>query len=148
MSTPRGVATADLELSDDWYEDDPSVAFRDNFPLTHGVPGATDIASTAQTVVYAEIDPGKALGTHIDSTEELVVVLDGDGELTVAGESEPLSRGGLALVPPMAPHGIRNVRREVTRFVAVFPTTDVTTTFDRPLQPYGQQVFATGNPAA
>lgn len=66
MSAPRGVATVSLEVSDDWYEDDPSVAFRDVFPFTPGLPGATDIPSTAQTVVYAEIDPEKALGTHTD----------------------------------------------------------------------------------
>ena len=68
---------------------------------------ATGTASTA-TVLF-ELDPGAELPVHTDSAEELLIILQGTGEARVGDETGRVEKGQVALVPPMAPHGLRNV---------------------------------------
>jgi hypothetical protein len=57
----------DLELMEVWYEDDPTMRLKVNFPFFLG----TGTKNTA--VVYFEIERGYRLGTHTDSAEEILL---------------------------------------------------------------------------
>jgi len=70
-----------------WYEDDPTMQVRVNFPFFLG----TGNKNTA--VVYFEIEPGDRLGTHTDSAEEILLFLEGTAEVTVGDESGRVSAG-------------------------------------------------------
>jgi quercetin dioxygenase-like cupin family protein len=83
--------------------DDPTMRIRVNFPFYVG----TGTKSTA--VVYFEIEPGCRLGTHTDSAEEIVLILEGEAEATVGDERGRVSAGEMAVLPAMVPHGFRNV---------------------------------------
>ena len=89
-----------LELLDVWYEQDPAMRVRVNFPFF----AATGTESCA--VVYFEIEPGHHLGTHTDSAEEIVLILAGTVEARLDEETGVLSAGQAALIPAMVPHGI------------------------------------------
>lgn len=52
------------------------------------------------------------------------------------------------MVPPMAPHVIRNVGEGIVRFVGFFPSPGVVSTFVAPMQPVGLQVLAFGETPA
>ena len=69
-----------LELGDAWYENDPAMRVKVNFPFY----AATGNESTA--VVYFEIEPGHYLGTHTDSAEEILLILTGTVEVTLRDE--------------------------------------------------------------
>src|SRR5688500_668760 len=99
----------DLELLDVWYEHDPAMRIRVNFPFY----AATGAESSA--VVYFEIEPGHYLGTHTDSAEEIVLILAGTVEASLGEERGLLSAGQAALIPAMVPHGVRNVGVETAR---------------------------------
>ena len=71
------------------------------------IPAATRAAASA--VVCFEVAPGNRLGRHTDSAEEVILVLAGKAEAEIDGERGRLRLGGLALVPAMAPHDVRNV---------------------------------------
>ena len=58
----------ELELMEVWYEDDPTMRVKVNFPFFLG----TGTKNTA--VVYFEIEPGYRLATHTDSAEEILLV--------------------------------------------------------------------------
>ncbi len=137
--------TADLnhlDLLDAWYEDDPAMRIRVTFPF-YAATGAEGSA-----VVYFEIEPGRYLGTHTDSAEEIVLVLSGTVEATVGDERGRLSAGQAALIPAMAPHGVRNVGDETARCVGFFAGAEVVSTFDQPMMPFGQRVVGTPPVAA
>ena len=87
---------------------------RVSFPLS----SATGTASTA-TVLF-ELDPGAELGVHTDSAEELLVILQGTAEARVGDEVGRLEVNQVGLVPPMAPHGLRNVGADVLRVLGTF----------------------------
>ena len=126
-----------LELMEVWYEDDPTMRLRVNFPFFLG----TGTMSTA--VVYFEVDPGHRLGTHTDSAEEILLILEGEAEVSLGDEQGRLSAGEMALVPAMVPHGLRNVGEETLRVVGFFSSNVVVSTFDRPMMPFDQRVVGT-----
>jgi quercetin dioxygenase-like cupin family protein len=137
------MQTADLttiELFDAWYEHDPAMRIRVNFPFF----AATGNESSA--VVYFEIEPGHYLGTHTDSAEEIILILSGTVEASLGEETGRLSTGQAALIPAMVPHGVRNIGKDTARCVGFFSAATVESTFDQPLMPEGVQV--TGTPPA
>jgi quercetin dioxygenase-like cupin family protein len=115
---------------------------RVGFPI-HSATGA---ASTA-TVLF-ELDPGAELGVHADSAEELLVVVQGTAEARVGEEVGRLETHQVALVPPMAPHGVRNIGDDVLRIFGTFSASTVVSTFERPFLPDGSQVVVIGSPVA
>jgi quercetin dioxygenase-like cupin family protein len=113
---------------------------RVGFPLH----SATGTASTA-TVLF-ELDPGYELPVHSDSAEELLVVLQGAAEARVGDEVGHLEARQVALVPPMAPHGLRNIGDDVLRVFGTFSASTVVSTFERALDGGPPQVFVIGAP--
>jgi quercetin dioxygenase-like cupin family protein len=126
-----------LELLEVWYENDPTMRLKVNFPFFVG----TGTKSTA--VVYFEIEPGHRLGTHTDSAEEILLILEGEAEVSLEDEQGRLSAGEMALVPAMVPHGMRNAGDETVRVVGFFSSNVVVSTFDQPMIPFGQRVVGT-----
>jgi quercetin dioxygenase-like cupin family protein len=128
---------SELELGEVSYEDDPNMRVRVNFPFYVG----TGTKNTA--VVYFELEPGCRLGTHTDSAEEILLILEGEAEATVGDEEGRVSAGEMAVVPAMVPHGLRNVGEETVRVVGFFSSNVVVSTFDQPMMPFGQRVVGT-----
>ena len=126
-----------LELMEIWYENDPTMRVKVNFPFFLG----TGSKSTA--VVYFEIEPGHRLGTHTDSAEEILLILEGEAEISLGDEQGRISAVEMALVPAMVPHGMRNVGEETVRVVGFFSSNVVVSTFDQPMMPFGQRVVGT-----
>jgi len=112
---------------------------RFGFPLS----SATATASTA--VVYMEFEPGAELPSHTDSAEELLLVLEGAAEGTIGDETGRLQAGDIAVVPALAPHGLRNVGDGTLRVVGFFSSSTNIGVFERPL-PTGDQVVVVGAP--
>jgi quercetin dioxygenase-like cupin family protein len=128
---------SELELLEGWYEGDPTMRLKVNFPFFVG----TGTRSTA--VVYFELEPGHRLGTHADSAEEILLILQGTVEVSLGDERGQLSAGEMALVPAMVPHALRNTGDETVRVVGFFSSNVVVSTFDRPMMPFDQRVLGT-----
>jgi len=126
-----------LELLEVWYEDDPTMRVKVNFPFFLG----TGTKNTA--VVYFEIEPGYRLGTHTDSAEEILLILEGEAEVSLGDEQGRVSAGEIALVPAMVPHSLRNTGNETVRVTGFFSSNVVVSTFDQPMMPFNQRVVGT-----
>jgi quercetin dioxygenase-like cupin family protein len=113
---------------------------RVGFPLH----SATGTASTA-TVLF-ELDPGYELGVHTDSAEELLVVVQGTAEARVGDEVGRIEKHQVALVPPMAPHGLENIGNDVLRVLGTFSASTVVSTFEEPFEEGGPNVVVIGSP--
>ena len=125
----------------------------DSFELAPMAPGlrvsfpvhsANGTASTA-TVLF-ELDPGATLGVHTDSAEELLIILQGTAEARIGDEVGRLETNQVGLVPPMAPHGLRNIGDDVLRVLGTFSASTVVSTFEEPLGGDGPQVVVIGSP--
>ena len=82
--------------------EDGSLAYKLDFPV-YAAKGSRDTS-----VVYFEIETGASLGMHTDSSEEVVLILQGTGEGVVGGKTAHLPQGRAVVVPAMVPHHITN----------------------------------------
>ncbi|MFN2281710.1 MAG: cupin domain-containing protein [Anaerolineales bacterium] len=75
------------------------------------VPGyrAKFIHAEGMTIAYWEVEAGAALPEHSHPHEQIANVLEGEFELTVAGESRILVPGQVAVIPGDVPHSGRAV---------------------------------------
>jgi mannose-6-phosphate isomerase-like protein (cupin superfamily) len=130
-----------IAFDTDTYELAPMApGLRVSFPV-HSAAGT---ASTA-TVLF-ELDPGATLGVHTDSAEELLVILQGTAEARIGDEIGRLEKNQVGLVPPMAPHGLRNIGDDVLRVLGTFSASTVVSTFEEPFEQDGPQVLVIGAP--
>lgn len=123
------VRLGELELPKVGYEDDPAAQVNGTFPFSV----ATGNESTA--AVYFEVEPGNHLPTHTDSSEELLLILEGEAEVTVGEERARAAAGDVALVPSMVPHSLHNVGEGKARVIGFFSGNTTMATFERPLVP-------------
>jgi quercetin dioxygenase-like cupin family protein len=89
------------------------MSFQDlkDLPEREIVPGyrARFVHSENMTLAYWEVDPGAALPEHSHPHEQIANVLEGQFELTVAGESKILEPGQVAVIPSGVPHSGRAI---------------------------------------
>ena len=111
------MITADLnslELVENVAKNNPGQRCRVTFPL-QWMHGTKDCAT-----VYFELDPQEEVGSHTDSAEEILLVMEGNVEATVGDETVQAEKGQLVLVPKMVPHNVRNVGSGTVRILGFF----------------------------
>jgi quercetin dioxygenase-like cupin family protein len=137
------TSTPELDLTEVWLDSDPEhKRVRVAFPINKWA-GARDTA-----VVYFEVEPGDRLATHTDSAEEILYIVSGRGEAEVGEELADVGTGDLAVIPAMVPHGLVNVGEETLKVVGFFSESEITSTFQEPVQPIGQAQLNQGAPVA
>jgi quercetin dioxygenase-like cupin family protein len=119
----------ETELEDAWVEGEP--AARWSSAAGHSANGS---ASS-----LLEVPPGCRLARHTDSAEEVIVVASGRARVTVGAESCELGSGGVAVVPECVPHLVENAGDTPLRFVAVYASAQVVTTYAVEIQPGGER---------
>jgi quercetin dioxygenase-like cupin family protein len=71
------------------------------------IPGyrATFVHSENMTMAFWEVDPGARMPEHSHPHEQISSVVEGEFEMTVAGEPRRLNPGVAAVIPANVPHG-------------------------------------------
>jgi mannose-6-phosphate isomerase-like protein (cupin superfamily) len=131
-SQPSVVRLSELQLPEFGYENDLHARVSGTFPFS----AATGNKNTA--VVYVVVEPGCYLPTHTDSAEEVLFFLAGQAAVTIGDRQAEVRAGEMAVVPAMVPHSVRNASDEPLRFIGVFSSNTVMSTFDQPLKLLGQ----------
>ena len=126
------ASTPEIELNEVWLDTDPPKRWRVAFPVNK----STGAEHTA--VVYFEVAPGNRQGIHQDSAEEIVYIVAGEGEAHVGDERGRVRAGDVAVIPAMVPHGVVNTGNEPLKVVGFFCESEITSTFEAPLQPIGE----------
>ncbi len=75
--------------------------------------------------MYYALAPGRHLGWHANSVEEVQFVVEGIGELELEGETEPIRSGDLLFLREGESHDIRNTGTSDLRLVAFFPEPEI-----------------------
>jgi quercetin dioxygenase-like cupin family protein len=135
------IQTQDLELTHFHSLDDQSREARADWPVYR------DRGSASTAVVYFELEPGKRLGTHTDSAEEVLVVLEGEVEVVVGDERGRVRAGGIAVVPAMEPHDVICAGDARARVAGVFSANTILSAFEGEWQPMGTNIVGTPPPA-
>jgi len=75
------------------------------------VVSRTIVNKPAGTVTLFAFDEGQSLSEHVAPYDALVVVFDGEAEVTISGKSHPVKDGGMILMPAQEPHAIKATSR-------------------------------------
>jgi quercetin dioxygenase-like cupin family protein len=73
------------------------------------------------------ISPGVVLPWHYHETEEVIVVLEGNGECRTEAGTENYSAGDVIIIPPRIKHSLRNSGSKLIRQICFFPNDPATT---------------------
>jgi len=95
------------------------------------------------SLVYLEVDPGMRIPLHTHTAEEVFVVLQGSGIVTVGDEQWAATAGTVAVAPAFAKHGWENTGAETLKLAGFFGANVLVTEFDEPVAPFGVTTFAT-----
>lgn len=128
----------EVSFEEPWVEGAPHQSIRFVFPFLGRGP-----ENEASAIVYFEIDPGKELVRHTDSAEELLFVVQGQLEVSVGDETAIVEGPAFALVPAMAPHGVRNIGTQTAKVGGFFAARHVVSHFDKVWQPINTNVVNT-----
>ena len=70
---------------------------------------AGELGSRHMSVAWVEVPPGASEKLHShEEAEQVYVAVAGTGSMSAAGDTEQLSAGDLALIPPATDHAIAN----------------------------------------
>lgn len=138
----QAIQTQELELMRFTQVGDGDNAVDATWPI-HRDTGATSTAT-----VYVSLAPGMHLARHQDSAEEVLVILEGELEVTIGDETRRVGAGDLAVVPAMVPHGAVNVGAGTARFVGVFPSNTIVSIFEDDFEQTGGRVVGSPPPVA
>ena len=133
----QAVQIDELELFEAWSQSDTGMRVRAGFPISSGT------GTKSAAVVYFELQPGEHLGSHTDSAEEILLILEGKGVATIGEEQAAVQAGTLTVVPALTPHSVKNIGEETLRVVGFFSSSTVLSVFDEPLEPFATRYFTT-----
>ncbi len=136
------VNLQELPLTSSWTKDVPSQRVQSTFPFL----GSGENQNVS--VVYFELEPGDQLGTHTDSAEEVLFIVEGKVEVTVGDEQAIVEAPSLALVPTLVPHNLRNVGEVKVKVAGFFPVRDTVSVFEQAWLPDETNVIDTAQIAA
>jgi mannose-6-phosphate isomerase-like protein (cupin superfamily) len=86
--------------------------------VTHGGKGsvknaslydAVDFSTNLRFIIYSELKPGTSIGYHThENNEEVYVILEGRGIMTINGQTHEVRAGDVILNKPYGSHGLEN----------------------------------------
>ncbi|MET9337621.1 cupin domain-containing protein [Nonomuraea sp. NPDC003804] len=69
---------------------------------------------------FEKLAPDEIIPVHFHTSEEVLIIDDGEAEAFYDGEWQPVGPGSVILVPPGVSHGFRNLSGGTVRLHAVF----------------------------
>jgi mannose-6-phosphate isomerase-like protein (cupin superfamily) len=81
------------------------------------------------TTTLVQIEPGGEQRIHAHAPEQVYLILDGGGTMTVGTETQDVAAGDCIFIPSDTPHGIRNTGQDLLRYFTAaapaFETSDL-----------------------
>ncbi len=72
------------------------------------------------TLIFEEVAPGDRIPLHTHPIHEVIVVDEGEPEITLGDETRQVDRGTVVFIPAGTPHQTRNASNEYVRIHAMF----------------------------
>jgi mannose-6-phosphate isomerase-like protein (cupin superfamily) len=86
---------------------------------SHFLMDAGDLGSRNLAVTWVDVPPGAEQRAHShEESEQVYVIVRGNGRMEVAGDVEEVSEGDLVFIPPATQHGIVNDGEETLVYVS------------------------------
>ena len=77
-----------------------------------------DVPDTGLSITWVEVAPGAAQQPHSHPPEQVYVIVQGRGEMTVGHVTELVGKGDIVHIPPHAEHRIKNIGEKLLVYVS------------------------------
>src|SRR5438552_16563105 len=77
------------------------------------------------TLIFEEIGAYECIPLHVHPSHAVIVVDDGDAQVTLGDETRDVGRGTVVFIPAATPHGTRNSGDRPVRLQAMFPSEQI-----------------------
>jgi quercetin dioxygenase-like cupin family protein len=77
------------------------------------------------TVIVEDIAAGDRIPLHTHPINEVIVIVDGDAEVTLGTDTERVGPGSVVFIPAGTPHGTVNAGTTPVRLHAMFPSEQI-----------------------
>jgi len=74
------------------------------------------------TLIVEEIAPGDRIPLHTHPINEVIVILEGNPEVTLGDDTREVGPGTVVFIPAGTPHGTQNASARPIRLHAMFPS--------------------------
>ena len=74
------------------------------------------------TLIFEEIAPGDRIPLHTHPIHEVIVIDEGEPEITLGDETQEVDGGTVLFIPAGTPHRVRNASKYPIRIHAMFPS--------------------------
>jgi len=78
------------------------------------------------TLLFERMGPGDRIPLHAHEVDEVIVIDEGVGEVTLGQERKRVGSGAVVFIPANTPHGTHNLGDSALRLHAIFPTETIT----------------------
>jgi quercetin dioxygenase-like cupin family protein len=119
-----------------WNDYDPSMRFVTAYPMSAAQ------GTEASTIAYYAFEPGQHSGLHSDDAEELIYIVDGEGEIFISGRQERLEPGTFRFVGKGIQHDVYAYGDVTLRLLSFFPSARVESTYTEIILPFGAHTLA------
>ena len=80
--------------------------------------GDADFRMNLRFVIYTELPPGTSIGYHTHGNdEEVYVILEGRGTMTIDGKAHEVCAGDVILNKPYGSHGLKNTSDDILKIL-------------------------------
>ena len=80
--------------------------------------GDADFSTNLRFVIYTELPPGTSIGYHTHGNdEEVYVILEGRGTMTIDGKAHEVCAGDVILNKPYGSHGLENTSDDILKIL-------------------------------
>ncbi len=114
------ITTYDLVPFDEGDPDDYRPRSRWALLVDPSRPGGGHVDNI--TLIVEEIAPGDRIPLHTHPIHEVLLVDEGEPEITLGDETRTLRPGAVVFIPAGSPHRTVNASAEVVRIRALFPS--------------------------
>jgi quercetin dioxygenase-like cupin family protein len=76
-----------------------------------------DVPDTGLSITWVEVEPGSVQRPHTHPPEQVTIIVQGRGEMTVGKETGLVGKGDMVHIPPQTPHRIKNIGEKLLVYV-------------------------------
>jgi quercetin dioxygenase-like cupin family protein len=127
-----------MEMMEGWLDSGLAFHLQGRFGL-HGPEGARRSA-----MQFLQVEDGERIAGEIAPHETMLLVLDGEVEVSTGDDRHTAERGSVAVIPPYVRYGIHNASHRPAHLLCLLPRRAVEAVFLAPLKPLHIRVLDAG----
>lgn len=130
-----------MDLMEGWLDGGLAFHLHSRFTM-HGPDAARRSA-----LRFLQLEERERIAGEVAAQETMLLVLDGEVEITTGHERHTGDRGSVAIIAPYVPYSVYNAQQRPAHLLCLLPQAAIDSVFVAPLKPVGIETIPRGDTA-